>query len=217
MDSNVFIHHYKSGELVEEREVHNVFVDNGRTWLSNLIALLTLDDGNPPGDTFQTDARLRYFGVGIGGITASASAFGATLLAAYPPGYDPNASAGNTYQKEDPTGPPISTLERPIRRSGTQQPYPSAPGTDVWLYPDLLPYYIDNQSLTLDVSVDATGGEIIYGTFTDMPISEVALLNDDVGVDLNAPYSPVVAYVNFAPIVMTAISRVHFSWTVRFG
>ena len=217
MESNVFIHHYKLGRLIETREAHNVLVDSGRTWLSKLVALQTLDDGNPPGDTFQTDARYRYFGVGIGGITADASAFDPIPLAAYPPGDDPSGSTGDDYQKEDPTGPPISTLERPIRRSGTQNPYSSAPGTDVWLYPDVSIYYRDNQSLTVDVYVDATGGEIIYGTFTEMPISEAALLNDDVGVDINTPYSPIVSYVNFPAVILTTASVVHFSWTVRFG
>ena len=216
MNVNVAIEHFKCGELVERRDIHNVWVNNGRTWLSKIVALTYLDPSSVSGDTFETDARLRYFGLGMGGIYALPGSFVGDYLAAYPPGYDPNASAGNTYKSANPTGPLISTLERPIRRTSTQLPYPGDPA-DVWLYPNVTVYRRDNQSITVDVVVDASGGELIYGTFTTMPISEAGLFNDDTGVAINTPYSPLVAYVPFATIYLTTESLAHFSWTVRFG
>ena len=217
MKVNVAIKHYKCGELVERRDIHNVWVDNGRTWLSKLVSLTYLDPGNVPGDVFEDNARLRYFGLGMGGLLAAPMSLLGDYLAAYPPGHDPNASAGNTYNSANPTGPLISTLERPIRRSGTQLPYPGDPA-DVWLYPDVAVYHRDNQSLTVDVVVDATSGELIYGTsIASMPISEAGLFNDAAGVGINTPYSPLVAYVPFDTIYLTTESLAHFSWTVRFG
>lgn len=228
MKTNVDILHYRRGELVEVRCGHNIWTDNGRTWLSKLVSYMFIDPANPLNDIPENVARLRYFGLGMGGRKASPSSLVGDFLAAYPPGYDPNATDGHSYQQEDPTGPPISTLERPIRRSGVNDPvtdpYPGDPA-DVWLYGDVATYRRDNQSLTVDVVVDCTGGEVIYGSFLPPPagngagmvISEAGLFNDDVGVSQNQPYSPLVAYINFATIQLTVESLVRFSWTIRFA
>lgn len=209
MNVNVDIQHFQKGELVEERHVHNVMTLVGRNWLSLLVGY-----ADPTLLVTQSDVRLRYFGLGIGSVKASDQAFAPDLLAAYPPGFDPNATNGRRYQTVDPTGPPISTLERPIRRSGTQNPYATAPGTDVWLYEDIPVFFQDTQSVTFRVEVDATGGELIYGTFASIPLSEAALLLDT--ADPNTPYSPVAAYVHFDTIQVTGNSLLLFSWSIRF-
>jgi hypothetical protein len=218
--TNVDILHYKRGELVEVRRGHNIWTNYGRTWLSKMVGYLSFDPV-----TVEKNARLRYFGLGMGGNKASLGSLAGDFLAAYPPGYDPNASDGHSYQQEDPTGPPISTLERPIRRSGPNDPvtdpYPGDP-TDVWLYEDVDIYRQDNQSLTVDQIVDCTGGELIYGSFLTsgmgIVISEAGLFNDDaLDVSPNQPYSPLVAYINFGTIQLTVESIVRFSWTIRFA
>lgn len=212
--TNVAIRHYRAGQLVERRDVHNVWVDNGREWLAKLVSLQVLDPGNPPGDVFKNEARLRYFGLGMGGHLAAGSSLVPPYTTYYPAGFDPNNSNGHAYRSD--FGSDIGTLERPVRRSGTLDPYPGDPG-DVWLYEDIVAWHRDTQSVTYNVTVDATGGELIYGGLTDLPISEAALFNDDVGVSVNAPYSPLVAYVNFDTIQLTAVSIVLFSWTIRFA
>lgn len=224
MRTNVDILHYKRGKLVEVRRGHNIWTDNGRAWLSEMVGYLAFD----PSELVENNARLRYFGVGMGGRKAALVSSGPDFVAAYPPGQDPNTTDGRQYQQEDPTGPPISTLERPIRRSGPNDPvtdpYPGDP-TDVWLYEDVPIHRQDNQSLTINVDVDCTGGEIIYGSFLPPPtgngsgmvISEAGLFNDDTGVSPNQPYSPLVAYINFGTIQLTVESLVRFSWTIRFA
>jgi hypothetical protein len=212
--TNVAIRHYRAGQLVEARDVHNAWVNNGRGWLSKLVSLQVLDPGNPAGDVAENNARIRYFGLGMGGHQASASSLVPPYSTYYQPGADPNATAGNEYRSDFASN--ISTLERPVRRSGTLDPYPGDPA-DVWLYEDIPVWRRDTQSVTFNVSVDATGGELIYGALTDLPISEAGLFTDDTGVSINQPYSPLIAYVNFGTIQLTTSSIVLFSWTVRFA
>jgi hypothetical protein len=62
IDSNVHIllKRKSNGELIDRRDVHNIFTDYGREWLSELIAL------NAGYITFRND-RIRYVAFGIGG------------------------------------------------------------------------------------------------------------------------------------------------------
>lgn len=213
MSWNVHIEHFKKGRLVEEQKIHNVVLSNGRRWLSQLVAYTTI--GAP--DVPENIARIKYFGLGLGSVQSSPATLAGQYGTAYPPGFDPEATDGQSYQTVNPTGPHISTLERPIRRSGTTDPYNIAPNTDVWLYEDIEVYRQDNQSVTFRVTVDATGGELVYGGFTEMYISEAALFNDENSTDPNAPYSPATNYVHFDTIQLTMDSIVVFSWSLRFG
>lgn len=218
--NNVFIEHRRGGKLVETRELHNVWTAFGKQYLSRLVAYQTIDPVG--GDVPQEVTRLRYFGLGMGGIEAAGISFSPTFVAAYPPGFDPNASNGHAYNRIDPTSPPISTLERPIRISGSSDPYPGDPG-DIWLIgpPNFDAYYKDINSVSFQIEVSSNGGQIVYGTFPYMPISEAALFTS--GANINAPYndhSPynsAVAYINFATIIMQSDSVITFSWTVRFA
>lgn len=210
MNANVHIEHRRHGELVERRDVHNVFTDNGRRWLSELVGFLSFSP-----DTVENAARIRYFGLGIGSTSAVASAFSAPLTAAYPASFDPNSTSGNEYQSVQPTSPLIRSLERPVRRSGTLDPYPGDPG-DLWLYEDLVPFYQDSNSVTYKVEVAALGGELLYSGLSELPISEAALFNDEVTTDPNSPFSPPVAYVHFDTITLIPGSILNVSWSIRF-
>lgn len=210
-EANFHALHYKRGRVVERRDVHNAFLPHGRAWLSRLVGFSSI----VPAVT-ETEARIRYLGLGMGSTSAGSVPYDAEFLAAYPPGFDPNATSGNLYQTINPTGPPISTLERPVRVSGSQDPYLSAPSSDVWLYENIVAYYQDLNSVTFRQVIDATAGELVYGTFTRMPISEAALFNDAAGVNVNAPYNLALSYVQFSPIVLTVESVIDLSWSIRF-
>lgn len=214
IENNVRIEHRRSGVLVDVRELHNVWTSYGKEYLSELVALQVIDTVDIP----QQDNRIKYLGLGIGGVGASGAAYGPACMAAYPPGFDPNASAGNVYTKLNPTGPPISTLERPIRVSGTLNPYNTAPGTDVWLVSPPLAdpgvYYRDIHSVTFKFYVDAST-DFVYGSLPFLPLSEAGLFH--AGANVNQAYNNLVAYVDFASILLEVNSFITFSWTVRFA
>lgn len=213
IENNVLVEHRRRGALVETREVHNVWTYYGKEYLSQIVSLQAIDD--VMGDVPQTNFRVRYFGLGIGGITYSNSAYGPLFLAAYPPGFDPHGSNGHSYRSDDPTSPVVSTLERPVRRSGTANPYASAPGTDTWLFDNAETYYRDINSVTYKFVVDCTASDVVYGSFPYMPISEAGLFHS--GASMHTPFSSLVAYVNFATVFLQPDSVVTFSWTVRFA
>ena len=211
--NNVLIQHYQNGVCQKELEMHNVWTSYGKEYLSKLVALQAIASG---GDVPQETHRIRYLGLGIGGKNAAGPAYGAAFLAAYPPGHDPNATAGNAYDRTSPLAPYIGSLERPIRVTGGTTPYPGAP-TDSWLLgpPNISTCYRDINSVTFEITVDCTGGQFVYGPIPFAPVSEAGLFHS--GASVHAPYGVPVAYVNFATIILTNASVVRFSWTVRLA
>jgi hypothetical protein len=210
--NNVFIEHRRGGTLVETRELHNVWTYFGKLYLSQLVSNVIIDDVG--GDVPESIFRVRSLCLGMGGVEAAGAAYGAAFLAAYPPGHDPHATAGNKYDKNNPTGPVISTLERPVRRSGGLTPYPGGSG-DVWLFEPPSVHYRDINSVTFETVVDCTAGDLVYSTLPYMPISEAGLCHS--GANAATAYNNVVAYVNFATIVLQSDSIVTLSWTVRLA
>ena len=210
---NVLIEHRRAGILVETRSVHNVWTSVGKAYLSQLVAFQVIDDAI--GDFPQEDHRIKYFGVGIGGNEASGIAYETVLATAYPPGEDPVGTAGNAYNKINPTGPLITTLERPVRFTGSTQPYPSALSSDVWLSNPLVAYYRDINSVTFRTTLDGSSGILAYSPFTILPISEAGLFNS--AASPNLPYNAALAYVNFNALFFQSDSVITFSWTVRFA
>lgn len=233
MTPNVFIKHYRRGKLVEERSTHNSWAERGRQYLSYIVA------GQIPGLLVE-NRHLKYMSLGIGSQNRSGSVLLAPLAASHSPGNDPRGTAGNTYTRHNLTGsgdgsiPHVTTLEMPARVSGTSSPpddYPAAivNGNDVWYIqdPDLYTTVVGEtvggdyiaQGLAVHAFVDCTpspGAEdYIYDVFTQMPISEAGLHLDE--IDVNKPYEPLVAYVNFGTILLDAESQLEFIWQVRFA
>jgi len=135
------------------------------------------------------------------------------------------------YRKDFPPSPEIQTLELPVRKSGGSLGYgdPLLPATDVWLFspPDVYFTHQTSQSVTAHCFIDAST-DVVYAPFTQMPLTEAGLYTDgvhnaggatpsDVAVDVNKPYSPLVAYVNFDTILLDSNSTVEFIWSVRFA
>lgn len=215
MKSNVAIKVYERGKLITQRDGHNVWVDRGRQYLAGMVGYLSATP------TPERVERVRYMGLGIGSEqqTRPDLADAPPLSTSYPSGYDPNATNGHAYRKSYSIEPPISTLERPVRITGGSNPYPTAAGTDVWLidHPALYFTHMSLYELTAHGLVDCGAGELIYSPFTEMPLSEMALMVDEVAVTPHTAYSPVVAYFSFDTILLDASNVIEVIWRARFA
>jgi hypothetical protein len=162
--------------------------------------------------------RIKYMGFGIGGVGQSSVVSAVPPVStAYPPGADPNATTGNEYRKEHPLDPLITTLERPVRVTGGVAPYPGDPA-DVWLVqdPKFVNYIITPGVMSFHGFVDGAAGDMLYGPFIEMPLSEVGLFLSD--ADIHSDYNPgkLVAYFSFGTIMLTLGVKLELVWTVSF-
>jgi hypothetical protein len=171
--------------------------------------------------TPERSDRVRYAQWGIGGTQQNLPSIAdiAPLSVSYPAGADPNATSGNEYRKAYPIDPAIGTLERPVRITGGANPYATAAPTDEWLVksPDIFVSHMSLYEMTVHVNVDCTAGQITYGTFTQMPLSEVSLCTDEVSVGTNIPFSPCMGYFSFDTILVNVNHVLELIWRVRFA
>ena len=213
MKPNVFIRARRRGKLIYQWEGHNTWTVSGREYIASMLAYTSFGPDVPVIAT----SRLKYLQVGVGGNLQGVVP--GAIDTGYPVGFDPNASAGNEYNHLYPEAPPIGTLERPVRFSGGTNPYASAAGTDVWTTDPDLPKFLVEFPTSTEVSIraflDARNGDIVYGTFTNVPISEAGLvLSGD--ADVNAAYNPIATYVNFEPFFLMDEVEAELTWLVGF-
>ena len=189
------------GKIVEHRDGHNIWVDLGREYLAHLVALASYGP-----DTPERNDRIKYMGFGIGGTrqVAPGVANAAPLSTAYP---------GTNAQTD--TDPSVTTLERPVRISGSttipSDPYNPA---DVWLGAVQAPPI---HSTATQVTFFRLFGaaEISYSTFTSVPISEVGLFTS-LANPVGQPFNTLIAYDTFDTISKTGAFEIEVEWTVRF-
>ncbi len=218
--NNVLIKVYESDVLVDVRELHNVWVGQGRVYLANMLGYTSHGPDVP-----EETARLSYLGVGIGGkYQGELGAVGmAPLSVSYPAdgdGQRPGTTTdGNQYDHENSQWVPITTLERPVRISGGSNPYGTAAGGDVWLVepPNLFTTHMSLYDVTVHAVVDGSAGDVSYAPFGVMPVSEAALFVNQAGLTVNDVYPPLVAYAAFGTIPLGPSSRVEFIWSIRFN
>ncbi len=199
--NNLRITARERGKIVQRRDGHNIWVDLGREYLASLIALVSYGP-----DTPERNDRIKYIGFGIGGTRqiAPGVANAAPMSVAYP---------GTNLQTD--TDPSVTTLERPVRVSGTTTS-PSSPynPADVWLGTIQAPP-IHNTPTQATFRRLFTQTEVSYSTFATVPLSEVMLFTsaaNPVGVPLNTG----VAYDTFDTISKTGALELEVEWTVRF-
>lgn len=228
-----------NGEVFEERESHNIFVDYGREWISELVSY---DTGMA---AFRND-RVRYVAVGIGGTDqtvpyATVQAMGYAGFAddwqyfGYPGaevltrgGEGGTGTTGPVQTDSDPT---VTGLEYPVQIA-SQDYYDEVkmpatfPEAGVVRFTAVLGY-----------------NDVSYGTYTAIPLSEIGLFTSSLteGVQ-NQDYPPLdaaefrgdyppasgnfyppvgtrfmVAYNTFATIVKTNAFVLQIDWELRFS
>lgn len=186
------------GKVVARRDGHNIWVNLGREYLASLLAYSSFTPVTP-----ERDDRIRYMGVGIGGTRqlALAVANAVPLVTAYP--------GSNAQTDTDPT---LTTLERPVRLSGSSDPYPGQ-GADVWLGQVQAPA---THGTATEVTFKRlfTQVEISYNPFLTVPLSEVGLFT--AAASVNVYNNLLVAYDTFDTLSKTNAFELEVDWTVRF-
>lgn len=218
MNANVRLVLRRNGKIAAVREGHNTWVGNGRIYLAEIMALLSMDPDIP-----ERTERLKYVGLGIGGVGQNLPLFADNppFSTSYPAGSDPNASNGHQYNDRFPISPPITTLERPVRLSGGTTAYPGAP-TDVWLTGPPLTVLPPNRVLISRPSPSEIrffiilAGVYIYGPFTTMPFSEIGLFLNSASVNGDPFSTKLTAYHTFDTILYDGTTQLFIYWTVRF-
>jgi hypothetical protein len=208
---NVFIRARRRGKLCYLWEGHNTWTAHGRQYLATLFAYASYGPDTP----VTASSRIKHMQFGVGSKTHG-SLIGA-VNTAYPAGADPNATTGDKYDHNYPEAPSISTLERPVRFAGGTNPYGTAAPTDTWLSTPALPKFFTDFSVLGQVSItcflDATAGDMIYSTFTAMPLSEAGLVVSG-DANIHTPFNPVITYVNFDPVQLMNEVEAEITWVV---
>jgi hypothetical protein len=211
------------GRIVEKRSDHNIFLDYGREWISELIALQPVDV------YFRTD-RIAYMAFGIGGTRQRVAS--ATLRATTGSGYGytgfpddwtaPSGTAGSGSPTADPAqtdvDPTVTGLEYPVEvTSGDYYDDISQPAT--FPQPGIVRF---------TAVVGYT--EISFGTYTSVPLSEIGLFTQAVS-DTWVPAGPgrgdaplpspparyMVAYNTFDTLHKTSAYVLQIDWELRFS
>lgn len=189
------------GKIAARREGHNIWLDLGREYLASLIALVSYGP-----DTPERNDRVKYIGFGIGGTRQVAPGVANTppLSVAYP---------GTNVQTD--TDPTLTTLERPVRVSGTTTG-PSDPynPSDVWLGTIQAPP-IHSSATEVTFRRLFLQTEISYSTFTTVPLSEVMLFTSAAN-PVGQPLNTGIAYDTFDTLSKTGSFELELEWSVRF-
>lgn len=187
------------GKIVTVREGHNIFLNLGREWLAHLISLSSLDP-----DVAERSDRVKYMGLGIGGTRqlALAHANSAPYGTAY----------GGTNIQTD-TDPLVTALERPVRISGSQTPYPGLAG-DIWIGAVQAPPTHTTATQTTFRRLFGQA-EVSYASFSSVPLSEIALFTS--ASDPQNFANTAIAYDTFDTISKTGEIELEAVWTLKFS
>lgn len=197
--SNLIITARERGKVVARREGHNIWLDLGREYLAQLIAYNSFGP-----DTPVRDDRIKYMGVGIGGTRQLAlpTANSAPISPPY---------TGTNVQTD--TSAIVTSLERPVRVSGSSSAYPGIAG-DAWVGQIQAPPDLSGGTEVVFRRV-FTREEVSYAPFLSVPLSEVMLFTS--AADPENYQNTGVAYDTFDTISKTSAVNVEFVWTIRFG
>jgi hypothetical protein len=206
-ENNLEIVVRERGKIVTRRDGHNIWVNQGRSFLSQVMAYQGYDP-----DTFQQANLPRFMGFGLGG--TKQNAFG---IAAVAPCLTHYPGTNNNLNID----PDIDRLERPVRIDWTVDP-PSPPtGSppslvydpgDLWLQ-EVTPV-IHPTAYTLQWSCTFSETDFSRSTFIAVPLSEIGLFLN--GSDPNVYNNTLIAYDTFETITKTENFSIDVTWTVRF-
>ena len=108
--------------------------------------------------------------------------------------------------------PTVTTLERPVRISGSASAYPGIAG-DVWVGQVQAPPDTSTPTQVTFRRVFTTA-EVSYGQFTSVPLSEIGLFTS--AADPTNYQNIAIAYDTFDTISKTVAANVEAVWTIRF-
>lgn len=196
------------GKVVARREVHNIFVDLGREWLSRLCAYQSYSP-----DVAQRDDRVRYMGFGIGGTRQLAlpTANGTPIGAPGDP-YEANSAVGIGGNSQTDLDRTVTSLERPVRLSGGSANYPGVSG-DIWIGQIQAPAEHPSGTSVLFRRLFVQT-DVSYLPFASVPLSEIGLFTSaaNPGFYLNT----FVAYDTFDTLSKTSAISIEVEWTFNF-
>ncbi len=195
---NLIITARERGKIVARREGHNIWLNLGSEYLSQLIAYKSFGP-----DLTERDDRVRYMGLGIGGTQQLAPA-----TANNPPISPPYVGTNN----QTDTDPTVTYLERPVRLSGSDTAYPGLTG-DVWVGQIQAPATHDGVTHTTFKRL-FTAAEISYVPFLSVPLSEVGLFTS--AADPNIWRNNPIAYDTFDTLSKTLAVESEVDWELRF-
>lgn len=196
--SNLSLTMRERGKIAARRVGHNIWLNLGREYLSQLIAYALMAPLTP-----ERNDRIRYMGVGIGGNRqlALATANAVPLVTAYP--------GSNAQTDTDPT---VTTLERPVRVSGSSDPYPGQ-ALDVWLGQVQAPaVHATATEVTFSRLFSQT--DISYNPFLTVPLAEVMLFTNN--ADVNTYNNTGVAADTFDTLSKTNAFELEVAWSIKF-
>lgn len=185
------------GKIVARREGHNIWVDLGREYLAGLIAYASFGPDIP-----ERDDRIKYMGFGIGSTRQVAPS-----VANNPP-ISPPYTGTNLQTDIDPT---VTTLERPVRVSGSSSNYPGLAG-DVWIGQVQAPAVHATATETTFRRL-FTQLEVSYAPFLSVPLSEIGLFTS--AADPENYLNTLVAYDSFDTLSKTAAFEIEVAWTIQ--
>lgn len=197
--SNLRLTMRERGKIVARRVGHNIFLNLGREWLTQLVAYSSFSPLTP-----YRDDRIRYMGVGMGGTrqVAPTVANASPLIDAYP---------GTNAQVD--TDPTVARLERPVRISGSTTNFPAYLATDVWIgqiqAPPIFPSGTEVQFRRLFTQL-----EVSYTPYLTVPLAEVGLFTG--AASPNVYNNTAVAYDTFDTLSKTDAFELEVAWTLQF-
>lgn len=196
--SNLRLIARERGKIIARREGHNIFLNLGREWLAQLVAYASFGPPVP-----ERNDRVQYMGVGVGGNRqlALGVANASPIVTAYP---------GTNVQTD--TDPTVTKLERPVRISGSSDPYPGQ-GGDVWLSQVTAPTVHPVATQTTFQHL-FTQTDVSYSPFLTVPLSEVGLFTG--AANINVYNNTAIAYDTFDTISKTVAFELEVDWTLRF-
>ena len=184
------------GRVIERRNTHNIFLNYGREWLSELTSL---DSG---GSAFRDD-RIRFMAFGIGGTSQLLSV--ATIQALYA------GWSGYTTPAQTDIDPTVTGLEYPVEITASDY------------YDDISQPATFPEAGVVRYTAIAGYNEISYpGGPTSVPLSEVGLFTELVTDQSVAP-SPapperyMVAYNTFDTLSKTSAYVLQVDWELRYS
>lgn len=191
-----------SNRLWHQR-THNIVVNTGRQFLSEVITPATLGAGT---FTRTQDTVVRYIGFGIGGDRQNSSdALISPWSDAYPAGY-----GGTNLQPDDDVT--VAQLERPVLSSA-----------GLWLKQISTPGTFPTNGTTFTATF--LRADVNLGAFSSMPLSEIglflssadpALANGGAGAYPGGT-GHMIAYDTFDTISKTGGFQITVNWTFSFG